>query len=68
MPLEITKLITYSMLLYNNFTYIGIQSDTTLIAFIGAVMLLFFLVGALFYQWRDRKRTEEEMVHLGSLH
>ena len=58
MPLEITKLITYSMLLYNNFTYIGIQSDTTLLAFIATVMLLVFFVGALFYQWHDRKRTE----------
>ena len=62
-----TKLITSVMILHN-FIYIQVQNDSTLLVFIGTAVLLLLFIAALFFQWRDRKMTQEEMSHLASMH
>ena len=39
-----------------------------LLVFIGTGALLLLFVAALFFQWHDRKVTQEEMAHLASMH
>ena len=62
-----SKLITTVMILHN-FIYIQVQNDTMLLVFIGTGALLLLFVAALFFQWHDRKVTQEEMAHLASMH
>ena len=56
------------MLLHNFYIYIQIQNTTMWLVVIGTGLILLLLVGALFFQWRDRKTTTEELSHLGSMH
>ena len=62
------KLITTVMLLHNFYIYIQIQNTTMWLVVIGTGLILLLLVGALFFQWHDRKTTTEELSHLSSMH
>ena len=62
------KLFTAVMLLHHFYIYIQIQNTTMWLVVIGTGLILLLLVGALFFQWRDRKTTTEELSHLGSMH
>ena len=55
-------------MILHNFIYIQVQNDTMLLVFIGTGALLLLFVAALFFQWHDRKVTQEEMAHLASMH
>ena len=56
------------MLLHNFYIYIQIQNTTMWLVVIGTGLILLLLVGALFFQWHDRKTTTEELSHLSSMH
>ena len=56
------------MLLHNFYIYIQIQNTTMWLVVIGTGLILLLLVGALFFQWHDRKTTSEELSHLSSMH
>ena len=56
------------MLLHNFYRYIQIQNTTMWLVVIGTGLILLLLVGALFFQWHDRKTTSEELSHLSSMH
>lgn len=56
------------MLLHNFYIYIQIQNTTMWLVVIGTGLILLLLVGALFFQWHDRKTTTEELFHLSSMH
>ena len=56
------------MILHNFYIYIQIQNTTMWLVVIGTGLILLLLVGALFFQWHDRKTTSEELSHLSSMH
>ena len=56
------------MLLHNFYLYIQLQNTTMWLVVIGTGLILLLLVGALFFQWYDRKTTTDELSHLGSMH